>query len=282
MSADCVIGTKIEVPRSTYMREDQPDRVSEGNIVQVNTLDQHADVFRPAIAEFQAPRSSCGAFACAHAVLISARLAAGDSASEILEGLKDVDAVHHEVRNFMSFAQKSRLAYIQEHPEGFPSKRDEAKYMSAWYANYELSDYCIQEAARIGEAVRFLRYNQWPERGDATHEEAERLVEEERFGGQTQGDKSTVALEAGASRFIVERFAPARSLETPEQWLQERGAGCNTGVFILDVNGHFVTAFAASAEEPELIVVNTTGSSYLSAGAPAAAFDLAYPAPQPE
>merc|ERR1711881_304547 len=93
-----LLGTQVSVPRKMYTREDEPDRVSEGNIVQYNTLDQHADVFRPAIAEFQAPRSSCGAFACAHAVLISARLAAGDSASEILEGLKDVDAVHHEVR----------------------------------------------------------------------------------------------------------------------------------------------------------------------------------------
>lgn len=123
----------------------------------------------------------------------------------------------------------------------------------------------------------FLRYNQWPERGTATHEEAERLVEEERFGGLTQGDKSTVSLEAGASRFIVEQFAPVRSLETPEQWLQKQGAGgFKPRVYILDVNGHFVTAFAAS-EAPELVIVNTTGGKYLSNGAPATAFDLAYP-----
>jgi len=144
-----VLGTQISATRKMYLREDEPDHVRDGNIVQCNTLDQHADIFRPTIAEFQAPRSSCGAFACAHATLISARLAAGQSAAEIVEGLKDVDTVHAEVRKFMAFVQQSRAKYLKEHPNDFSSKRDEAQYMSAWYANYELSDYCIQEATTL-------------------------------------------------------------------------------------------------------------------------------------
>ena len=42
--------------------------------------------------------------------------------------------------------------------------------------------------------VHFFRYNQWPERESATHEEKERLEEEKIFGGEAFGDKATVIL----------------------------------------------------------------------------------------
>ena len=36
-------------------------------------------------------------------------------------------------------------------------------------ANYELSDYLIQHGGRAA-GITFVRYNQWPERGEAEHE----------------------------------------------------------------------------------------------------------------
>merc|ERR1712188_7414 len=115
----------------------------------------------------------------------------------IMARLPDEAVVAGEVKQAMQYFQQSRQAYIQAHEQNFTA-REKSHYQSDWYANYELSDYMVQQAqnGRFDPSrVFFLRYNQWPERGDAKHEEAVRLLEEQRFGGQTMGTKSTVNLE---------------------------------------------------------------------------------------
>ena len=68
--------------------------------------------------------------------------------------------------------------------------------MRDWTANYEISDFVRQDKTNKGR-VTFFRYNQWPERGAAKYEEAERMVEEKPFGGEEEGDKSKVPLKEG-------------------------------------------------------------------------------------
>ena len=62
-------------------------------------------------------------------------------------------------------------------PPPFPST-------TAWVANFEISDYFRQGAGSGGSFPYFARFNQYPERCHATHEEYVRLAEEERFGGK--------------------------------------------------------------------------------------------------
>jgi len=240
------------------------------------------------ISSLNAPKSSCGAFSCANAVILSQRLAAGEDAASILTALQDQTVVEPELRRAMQYMSEARRAYVQAHKDDFKSFRDVDTYVSAWAANYEISDYLRLEAkaGRLPHAeLFFLRYNQWSERNTATHEEAARLVEEEPFGGHNTGDKANVQLEVGASRFIVESFLPdgGHCLERTDEFLKRVGQLRNA-VFILDLNGHFATAVASGPiEDPKLIVCNTTRGDYIRGGGgggsiPIVAFDLAYPA----
>ena len=279
--------------RSNYKRGDAKRRAMKptpGDVVQINTLNQfHKDV-SPLIKKHRFPSAACGAFAVANALHIATELP-----SRLRDGVLDqkgLDAVVAALRNpgpvlvtvdrIMKFIHDSRAAYIAKHASSFPTERARDKYMRDWVANFEISDFLIAEAKRSNTMMRrvaFVRYNQWPERAGAKHEEAERLVEERPFGGQKTGDKASVALEAGASRFIIEPFAPKRELLRPEKWASSKSAQKIGGVFVLDVNGHFVTAFSClfgESKSPRLIVVNTTSANYLSNGAPCAAYDAVF------
>jgi len=101
---------------------------------------------------------------------------------DIATQLKEISAIEAELAACMQFITESREAYIQAHPQDFTERREHQKYVSAWAANYEISDYLSQQAqqGQMDRPVYFLRYNQWPERNIATHEEAKRLVEEQR------------------------------------------------------------------------------------------------------
>jgi hypothetical protein len=82
---------------------------------------------------------------------------------------------------------------------------------------------CRSVAERTG--IVFLRYNQWPERETATHEEAARLREEERRFGGACGDKSDDAVYRDEdSPFIIEDLGQSNSrggawLRTPAEWI---------------------------------------------------------------
>ena len=126
-----------------------------------------------------------------------------------------------------------------------------------------------------------MRHNQYPIIHKAKFEELERLQEEQPFGGKTIG-KDIVKFEEGDSRYIVERFSPKRVLQRPEEWMiheADQNAAKKSIVYILDLNGHFVTAVSAMIEGVRnLIVHNTTDGAYIEVEIFAAAFDFAFPA----
>jgi hypothetical protein len=191
-----------------------------------------------------------------------------DDVDALVARLRDVDALLPDIRRAMAFVANGRRAYIQSNPASFGSRRDAVDYMEAWVANYEISDFMLAEGCR---GTFFVFFNQWPERGTATHEERARLVEEARFGGRV-GDKAHAVHDyaAGDAMFIVEEFGVDQPLLCPREWLgatAASGRGRPTrAAMILDLNGHFAacTPVASLGGRPALLVVNTTGASYLS------------------
>jgi len=257
---------------------DLPENPKPGEIVQLNTLNQFSEPVAPSIREFDAPSATCGYFAPANALLLADAVRAmgpirtQEQLVALRTMLQEPDVVMMEVRAAMQFVQQSRSAYVCAHKDQFRSASSERKYMRNWVANYELSDYLIQQGGRAA-GITFVRYNQWPERGDAEHEEAERMqLEESIFGGTAQGDKAKVQLEAGAARFIVEEFVPARRLTRVPDW---EASGENP-VFVIDLNGHFVAALALTIDGCHtLALFNTTSANYINDAA-GATFDLAF------
>jgi len=248
-----------------------------GSIIQLNTLNQFSRRVGSSIAEFEAPSATCGYFACANALLLADALRAHGVVSsnhqveELRLMLQEPDVVMTEVRAAMAFIQQSRRAWIAQQQKSFTS-RSSQQYMKAWVANYEVSDYMIQSGDRAA-GVFFMRYNQWPERNTAEHEELARLqLEESQFGGNQTGDKTEVALEQGAARFIIEEFRPVRQLTRTADW----GPHAENSVFVIDLNGHFVAALSAIVDQKRtLILFNTTSANYIN-GAAAATFDLVH------
>ena len=167
---EVVIGSWTDnVERGSAAREDEhaPEHVCEGKIVQVqpsypavqyltravlkpllvpqfNSLDQHSKVWHEMISSLNAPKSSCGAFSCANAVVLS-RLMGQDEAT-VLDALLQQGVVEPEVRKAMEFISESRKDYIRANKGDFKSPREESSYVSAWAANYEISDYMRLQA----------------------------------------------------------------------------------------------------------------------------------------
>lgn len=193
----------------------------------------------------------------------------------------------------MEQIQAWRASYVAKHRSSFSSKHAVDEYMRAWVANYEISDLLTTYGPPEG-GVLFLRFNQWPEREQAAHEEAARMEEERRFGGRP-GDKSQVVhdFSAGDAMVVVESFGPGPGpvgLHSPREWCTAvggAGALCRVAM-VLDVNGHFVAACPVAdwdgTGRPALVVFNTTSASYLGGAGghmAAAAFDLVFSPPPP-
>lgn len=213
--------------------------------------------------------------------------------NELVAEMRNERKALDAMRLGIQFVHDQRVKWMNKQPESYWSaKRTKDSCLKIWAANHELSDFMIARVVagdtNLG-TVNFLRYNQWPERADAVFEEAERLVEEKPFGGETQGDKVTVPLDEGGSRFIVERFSPTRALQRPEEWIREEkkresGGKCPPNIFMLDLNGHYAVGVGllleteAANPTPTFVMFNTTDGNYLSNGSPTVAFDLCFPA----
>ena len=111
--------------------------------------------------------------------------------------------------------------------------------------------------------VVFMRFNQSPEIGDATHEELERLLlEEQQFAAphRAKCDKGAEFL-PGDTLFLAESFSPQRRLEKPEAYYNriattETAAAAAAAVvpppsvFVLDLNGHFCICLLYTSPSP--------------------------------
>jgi hypothetical protein len=125
-----------------------------------------------------------------------------------------------------------------------------------------------------------LRYNEWPERAHAKHEEKSAIFAEQQSFGGNEGDKAAASsydFLKGDSMFIVEQFRPTggaaptlqmpASLFTPGSFQKTHG-GRDMGscVAVLDLNGHFTIGLRQPVEDgarASLLMLNTTTSDYL-------------------
>eukprot|EP00405_Crypthecodinium_cohnii_P054580 CAMPEP_0206625814 /NCGR_PEP_ID=MMETSP0325_2-20121206/64953_1 /ASSEMBLY_ACC=CAM_ASM_000347 /TAXON_ID=2866 /ORGANISM="Crypthecodinium cohnii, Strain Seligo" /LENGTH=160 /DNA_ID=CAMNT_0054150057 /DNA_START=242 /DNA_END=724 /DNA_ORIENTATION=- len=111
--------------------------------------------------------------------------------------------------------------------------------------------------------VHFVRYNQWPEIEDATHEELQRITaEEQAYGGVRDPKSLAMHYEEGDISFWVDTSVRQDSIgeshrfcRTPLEWQRWRFESLQKGVaaadtaaapclFVVDLNGHFVSAMA--------------------------------------
>lgn len=239
-----------------------PDRQpQDGIIFQIDLLNQFCKVFHSQVQEFDPPRALCGYFTMAHCLLLPRLLPkAACSRAELVSALaplNDDQVVGAAVAEAVRAVYLSRTAWLDAHSKDFtPVARQ--RYLSAWVANFEISDW-LREKSPPG--VYFARYNQWPEFGVSTHEEAERLIEEKQFGGKTGPEGNVYG--PGEAVFFVEQFRPWKFLR-PEEFNPPL---LHPLVLAADLNGHFVTCAALKLREgetevPMLLVLNTTGTKY--------------------
>jgi hypothetical protein len=319
------LGTTYTTRRAKLSNDDAdlPSSVPRGRVLQLNGVNQFSEAFAASIHEFESPECICGALSLAHALLLAraaddCAFGSAESVAMLMRTALSDGSLLSATRDAMRYIRNARRAYMAEHARDFPTESERRAYMSAWAANYELGDYLASRprSAHCGtlRGIVFLRFNQWPERGGATHEEALRLASDEaRFGGEQLGDKASVELEPGASRFIVQDFtadmmdgdggataaavalvdgashaaaaAACRhgELLTIGEWFARRRArpAAPPPIFVLDLNGHFAAAVAlapapGTAPEQTLLLVNTLETSYVAVPVVAAAFDIAF------
>lgn len=284
----------LDAPCSQHWKP--PCRPRDGILMQVDTVNQFAQHWAPLIREHNAPSATCGYMVMANTLALQKCLPVGgvwnqQQLSDLLRVLRDPKFLEPSIREAMEIVSKSRTAWMARHAPHFSSEASRRNYLSAWVANYELSDFMRlkSEEGRFDRApVHFVRYNQWPQYGAATHEERDRLLEEKRFGGTMEPSGRTTYAPEDCT-FLVESFRGAeRLLQGPEEFLQSCDAKTPAApcVFAIDLNGHFVTAVAIHLEtadegtKPALVVINTTGVRYLDNPACAFTFDLMN-APEP-
>jgi len=265
-----------------------PVTPSPGVVKQLNTLNQFHETFLPSIKDFQAARAICGYMVMAHAVLLSkflpdSGIRTTSDLNNIHRLLQDVDIVLPEVRKSMDFVFNCRKQRTITHRKDFKNRKERKKYLHAWVANYEISDYFRNRRKEVAPFVNFLRYNQFPELDISSHEEKERiLLEEKPFGGKPSEKKDERKYSEDESVFILECFYPKRELLTPEGYTKKEGVMKSNRVFVLDTKGHFAIAAGARLDGKDvLIVFNTTAGNLISSGAAmlsaTAAFDSCFP-----
>ena len=289
-----LIGTQRRVSRQSLpAREDKhaPIKLKDGAIYQIGTLNQFHPIFQNLTNEFEGPSSICGFFACAHAVLLENYLSGevGDldatNIQEMCDIITDIDKVVPHLRRAFTEIQDARTA--QTVGSAPPARRTALR---EWVANFEIGDFLSLHTT--SGHTHFLRMNQWPARDTATPALRRRLAAEERVGGRV-APGGTVVYADGDSVYFLQSFYPESVFRSPEEWASAHGGGSGGDggarrprVFVLDLNGHYVTAVAchlscgAGADgraEPALLVFNTADSDCLADPAVAYAFDAAFP-----
>eukprot|EP00750_Incisomonas_marina_P007335 INCI14829.1.p1 GENE.INCI14829.1~~INCI14829.1.p1 ORF type:complete len:362 (-),score=65.27 INCI14829.1:78-1163(-) len=267
-----------------------------GQLLQINTFSQFHKLFYGSIRQFQTPQAICGYVSMASAVACNAvlsklpgrRISSVKQLHQLEAALRDAPSLLPGVQASMNYVFQSRKRYIECHSADFRTERSRREYLSAWVANFEISDF-FRDQRRRGvdlKGVMFLRFNQASELGAATHEERKRIIEEEvKFGSAKRSacDKAT-DFAPGDIVFLAETFFPKWSLNTPEHYAATANATASniapTSVFVLDLNGHFCIAVPAQIDGKRLLVLfNTTSANYLTGAGglvSAMAYDLSF------
>lgn len=306
--------------RSSLLREDKhkPDEPSDGKICQFNTLNQFGDQFNNIKEELSTASAICGWLTMANITLTQKFLIERESKSLTLteirdfvrDSLCDFSVVLPELRASIEFTQNRRKEYWATHGK----KQIERSDLMQWVANYELAALLHANNQHDWLSTKamptvFVRYNQWPERGDATSDELEQLRSEERFGGIMDPSNGSITYKEGDSVYFVEEYRSSSNEESddditkasksvissntlvsrfsPEEW-EEAFSAQSSGdspdlmlprVLAINLNGHFVAALACVLDgEKHLLVINTTTTDYLKMDPMIVwAFDCAFP-----
>eukprot|EP01098_Paradermamoeba_levis_P015405 TRINITY_DN7821_c0_g1_i1.p1 TRINITY_DN7821_c0_g1~~TRINITY_DN7821_c0_g1_i1.p1 ORF type:complete len:266 (-),score=60.86 TRINITY_DN7821_c0_g1_i1:441-1124(-) len=153
---------------------------------EVLSIDQWSELFKPLIQQYQSPSAICGYLSCAGAILTAKRASAVMTVQQVVQLLEDLanpTLLLPEIEKAMKFILDSRMKWVQTHPEDFSKPGEGERYLKAWVANYEISDY-FAELKKLGElpcGINFLRAVQLKEWNIVSHEEKLRLVEEKPF-----------------------------------------------------------------------------------------------------
>jgi len=124
----------------------------------------------------------------------------------------------------MVHIERSRAKYVAAHEGVFGGQRERQQYMTAWVANYEISDFL-----RLHRDPRllFFRKAEYSALGKATHEEKRRLEEERRFEHDF---------------FFMDRSHPPSLLSREEYREVQTTSFDGRSIFVIDLNGHFAVA----------------------------------------
>ncbi|CAE7202303.1 unnamed protein product [Symbiodinium pilosum] len=268
----------------------------QGQIGEFFTMDQFHGSFKPMLQQWSAPTGFCGAMAVAGTELLFETLITGplavtgtpqttDLVADLASApLCSLDLLCPRAQAVMKQIHSWRTGYIQDHASDFDAQGDSKRYLSAWYANYELSDvlrdFCAQQRAlgvpdAVLDQILFLRENQWPAYDDAAHEERKRLMEEETFGGRKvtteDGNEGLRFDPSQGDRSVIVEIPNRKVLLRADEWEAQYAASIGfPRIACLDVGNHFTCAafFEAPAGEggllPTTLHFNTTKSKYSS------------------
>ena len=249
-------------------------RASRVTMRQVGVLNQFHKQWAPLIGEFGAPSAICGYTSVAHAAALAARGRGGEprcfaSPAEARAALLDFGAVEPLVRDAMARVRAARESWVAAHPDDFDGERARKLYTGAWVANYEVSDCLRALPAELARQVIFVRFNQYQERGVATHEERERMAEEQQFEGRAAlfveafarvgGGGDSGGGDAAAAAAVLDR-----RLLTPEEALAlPAGERADWRVAVVDLNGHFCVGVPLRGDDgaETLLLLNTIETS---------------------
>lgn len=221
----------------------------------VNQLDP---VFNSSIKEFTSPKMICGYLACVVAEIVANHFASfhmkQKELKKMVKMLSHPAAIMESTREMMSWLRDCRRSYILAHKYSFPTEfinsgteHDEAKYISDWVANYEISQWMNKKANKALHFVRCIER----EFDNVYHEEKERLIDEKPFLDLKMFFDTTIV--TGETRMF-----------RPSEWLNNflPSVESTPPVFIGDVGGHFVVLKPVllesdGGEVPCIILLNT-------------------------
>ena len=229
-------------------------------LLQLPIFNQFHPQWNPLISKYSTPSAICGYTAIACARLIAASDPLSLTKEELQQKLCDVSAISGHVEHSMRFIHDCRRDYIKKNFSKFPAKSEDA-YLKAWVANYEVSDY-LRHGCPPSERpnIVFVRFNQYPELDQATHEEHDRISDHERGFND-----ATILVETFCdSEMLLARPHLHRPSEVP-QLPSLRAA-------VVDVNGHF--ACAAVCKDGGVLFNTMDGSSVSFPGSESTAVAL--------
>eukprot|EP01084_Bolivina_argentea_P013429 25205_1 len=170
---------------------------------------------------------------------------------KIVKKLCDSNELNAYVSTAMHFIITDRIKYIQKNKNKFKKAKDETDYKKAWVANYEISKYIQTMDCKNKKYIAFLRCNQFREIDIANREEKELIEKEEKPFGKNV-------------RFLIELFEPRILIQCDNNYngfIQEckkRNIEPQQLLWILDLHGHYNTAFATQVNNVDNVIIMDT------------------------